>query len=105
MASSVVRAATIADAAACAAIYNPYVVETAVSFEAEPPDENEMARRSAAALESHAWLVVEDDSGRVWGYAYGGPFKERKAYRWACEVSVYLERGRTRTGAGRRLYT
>jgi L-amino acid N-acyltransferase YncA len=104
VASSVVRSATVADAAACAAIYAPYVVDTAISFEAEPPDEAEMARRIAAALETHAWLVVEDD-GRVWGYAYGGPFKERKAYRWACEVSVYLERGRTRTGAGRRLYS
>jgi L-amino acid N-acyltransferase YncA len=47
--------------------------------------------------------VLEDD-GRVVGYAYGGPFKARAAYRWSCEVSVYLERGRRRTGGGRALY-
>src|SRR5436190_24103124 len=98
-----VRSATVEDAAACAAIYAPYVTDTAISFEAEPPDDAEMARRIAAALETHAWLVIEDEG--VFGYAYGGPFKERRAYRWASEVSVYIERGRQRTGAGRRLYT
>ena len=38
------------------------------------------------------------------GYGYGGPYKSRAAYRWSCEVSVYLERGRRRTGGGRALY-
>jgi L-amino acid N-acyltransferase YncA len=98
-----VRPATTADAEACAEIYAPYVAETAISFEAEPPTSEEMGRRIAAALERHDWLVLEDD-GRVVGYAYGGPYKERRAYRWACEVSVYVERGRRRTGAGRELY-
>jgi phosphinothricin acetyltransferase len=62
-----------------------------------------MATRIAAAQRTHAWVVVEDE-GRVVGYAYGGPFKSRPAYRWSCEVSVYLELGRRRTGAGRALY-
>jgi phosphinothricin acetyltransferase len=101
---STVRSASRADAAACAAIYRPYVTETAISFETEPPGPSEMADRIAAALDTHAWIVLEDD-GRICGYAYGGPFKSRPAYRWACEVSVYVERGRQRTGAGRRLYT
>ena len=48
--------------------------------------------------------MLEDD-GRVTGYAYGGPFKERAAYRFACEVSVYLERGLRRSGGGRALYS
>src|SRR4051794_23875247 len=103
MPSRTVRSATLADAAACAAIYAPYVTETAISFETDPPDEAEMARRIAAALESHAWLVLEED-GRVRAYAYGAPFRSRRAYQWSCEVSVYVERGRARTGAGRRLY-
>ena len=98
-----VRRATTADAEACAAIYAPYVAETAISFEAEPPTAEEMGRRIAAALERHDWLVLED-GGRVVGYAYGGPYKARDAYRWVCEVSVYIERGRHRTGAGRELY-
>lgn len=98
-----VRDASAQDAAACAAIYAPYVTDTAISFETRPPSAAEMAERIAAAQRNHAWLVLEDDA-RVVGYAYGGPFHRRAAYRWACEVSVYLERGRRRTGGGRALY-
>jgi phosphinothricin acetyltransferase len=96
-----VRTATEADAAACAAIYAPYVTDTAVSFEESPPDHAEMARRIAAA---HEWLVLESD-GRVVGYAYAGVFHPRAVYRWACEVSVYLEPGFSRRGGGRALYS
>ena len=98
-----IRLATGADGAACAAIYAPYVEDTAVSFELEPPGAAEMAERIEAALRTHAWFVLEQ-SGRVVGYAYGAPFQRRAAYRWSCEVSVYIEPGRRRTGAGRALY-
>ena len=74
-----------------------------VSFETDPPPPTEMAERIATAVRTHAWVVLEN-KGRVVGYAHGGPFKSRAAYRWACEVSVYLERGRRRTGGGRALY-
>ena len=95
-----IRMATADDAAACAAIYAPYVTETAISFETEPPTSAEMADRIANAI---AWFVLAVD-GRVAGYAYAGPFHPRAAYRWACEVSVYLERGFERRGGGRALY-
>jgi phosphinothricin acetyltransferase len=98
-----VRDASERDAEACAAIYAPYVTDTAISFETDPPQPAEMAGRIAAAVCTHAWVVLEDH-GRVVGYAYGGPFASRAAYRWSCEVSVYLERGRRRTGGGRALY-
>jgi phosphinothricin acetyltransferase len=98
-----IRDATPDDGAACAAIYAPYVTDTAITFEYEPPAPAEMAERIAKARKNHAWVVLEDD-GRVVGYAYGGPYKERAAYRWACEVSVYLQPGRRRSGAGRALY-
>ena len=98
-----IRAATADDAAACAAIYAPYVEQTAITFELQAPTPAEMAERIAAAVQMHAWLVLED-GGAVVGYAYGGVFNRRSAYRWACEVSVYLEMGRRRTGAGRALY-
>jgi len=98
-----IRDATPEDGAACAAIYAPYVSETAITFEYEPPTPAEMAERIAKAQHQHAWVVAEDD-GRVVGYAYGGRYKERAAYRWACEVSVYLEPGRRRGGTGRALY-
>ena len=98
-----VREATARDAAACAAIYRPYVTDTAITFETDPPSAAQMSERITTALRRHAWLVLEDD-GRIVGYAHGGVYKARAAYRWACEVSVYVEVGRRRTGAGRMLY-
>jgi phosphinothricin acetyltransferase len=103
MTGRLVRDASEHDAEACAAIYAPYVIDTAITFENDPPRPAEMAERIAAALRSHAWLVLEDD-GRVVGYAYAGPYKSRAAYRWSCEVSVYLEQGLRRSGGGRALY-
>jgi phosphinothricin acetyltransferase len=91
------------DAPRCAEIYAPYVLDSAISFETDAPSAEEMARRIAAAQEGHAWLVLED-AGDVVGYAYGGPFMARAAYRWSTAVSVYLEQDRRRTGAGRALY-
>src|SRR4051812_27433789 len=61
MTAATVRDATAEDAAACAAIYAPYVTDTAVTFETEPPSEAEIARRITQAARTHAWLVAEDD--------------------------------------------
>jgi L-amino acid N-acyltransferase YncA len=99
-----VRDASARDARACVEIYAPYVLETAVSFESEPPTQAQMAERIERNTRTHAWVVLEDDAGRVVGYAYGAPHQTRAAYRWACEVSIYIERGRRRTGGGRALY-
>jgi L-amino acid N-acyltransferase YncA len=98
-----IRDALPGDAAACAAIYAPYVRDTAISFETEPPTAEDMARRIAEAQFAHAWLVLEVHD-EVVGYAYGGPFMARAAYQWAAAVSVYLAPGRRRTGGGRALY-
>jgi phosphinothricin acetyltransferase len=98
-----VRDASVDDAAACAAVYAPYVTDTVVTFEYDVPTAAELARRIAAAQERHAWLVLEDE-GAVVGFASAGPLRERAAYRWACEVSVYLRQGRRRAGGGRALY-
>jgi L-amino acid N-acyltransferase YncA len=91
------------DAAACAAIYAPYVTDSVISFEALPPTPEEMTRRMDAAL---LWLVATDggDAGAVTGYAYATRHRERAAYRWAADVSVYVHRDRHRAGTGRALY-
>ena len=98
------RRATEDDGAACAAIYAPYVTDTAISFETEPPSPAEMAVRIEAASRRHAWIVLQDAESVI-GYAYGLPFRPRAAYDWTREVSVYMEMGRRRTGWGRTLYT
>jgi L-amino acid N-acyltransferase YncA len=97
-----VRPATDADAAAIAAVYRPYVTDSAISFEAEPPDAGEMVRRMAARP-GLPWLVAERD-GEVAGYAYASAHRERAAYRWAADVSVYLADTECGRGTGRALY-
>jgi L-amino acid N-acyltransferase YncA len=91
------------DAAACAAIYAPYVEDGAVSFEEQAPDAAEVAARIRRVTATHPWLVAERD-GEVVGYAYGCPHRERPAYRWSADVSVYLGAAHTGQGVGRALY-
>lgn len=91
------------DAAACAEIYAPFVRETAISFEDEPPDTAEFAQRIAQTSRSYPWLVAEND-GRVVGYAYASAHRTRAAYRWAADVAVYVASDQRRRGVGRALY-
>jgi L-amino acid N-acyltransferase YncA len=94
------RLATPADGDAIAAIYAPYVTETAISFELEPPSAEVMAGRIAAILERGPYIVAEVD-GAVRAYAYAGRFRERAAYDWSCESTVYVDRTLHRSGLGR----
>ncbi len=96
----VLRLATAADGAAVAAIYAPYVRDTAISFELRPPDAETMAGRIAATLERTPWVVAEVD-GVVRGYAYAGRFRDRPAYDWTAESTVYVDRDRQGAGLGR----
>jgi phosphinothricin acetyltransferase len=98
-----IRLARSVDAAAVAAIYAPFVEQTAISFENSPPGEQEMARRINETLSTHPWLVCELE-GRVVGYAYATRHRERAAYRWSADASVYVETAYQRRGAGRALY-
>ena len=91
------------DAAACAAIYAPFVDGSAVSFEEAAPSAAEMCERIAAYSERYQWLVAEA-GGEVTGFAYAAPHRVRAAYRWTVEVSVYVDSGRQRQGVGRQLY-
>lgn len=99
-----IRDATEEDAAACAAVYAPYVVGTAITFETEAPGAAAFAERIRTAQRRHAWLVAEDGL-EVVGYAYGGIWRTRAAYAWCAETTVYLRQGLRRTGAGRALMT
>jgi L-amino acid N-acyltransferase YncA len=92
-----------ADAEACAGIYAPNVTAGVASFEDEPPDAAEMERRIAETSARYPWLVSERD-GAVAGYAYGTLHRTRRAYRWAVEVTVYVDARRRRSGVGRELY-
>ena len=92
-----------ADAPALAAIYAPYVRETAITFEYEPPDAAEFRRRIAAIAPKYPYLVAERD-GEVLGYAYTSPLRTRAAYGWTAETSIYLRRDLRGNGLGQRFY-
>jgi L-amino acid N-acyltransferase YncA len=98
------RVATHDDAEDIAAIYAPFVRDTVISFETNVPDTAEMRRRIAATLQTHPWLVAEE-SGRVLGYAYASQHRTREAYRWSCDVTVYLAESARGRRLGTRLYT
>jgi len=97
-----IRPATAADAAAIAAVYRPYVTDTVISFEADPPDAAEMSRRMSEPP-LLPWLVAVR-GGRVVGYAYASRHRGRAAYRWGADVSVYLDGDERGRGTGRALY-
>jgi phosphinothricin acetyltransferase len=91
------------DAARCAEIYHPHVLDGVASLEEQPPGTEEMAARIRSASRTHPWLVAERD-GEVAGYAYGSPHHSRAAYRWTADVTVYVAGEHARRGIGRELY-
>ncbi len=100
---SLIRQAGVGDAAAMLAIYAPFVLDTAVSFEEEVPSVPDFAARVGAVLAEAPWLVAERE-GRVLGYAYAGRHRARAAYRLTREVSVYVHPDYHRQGLATRLY-
>jgi phosphinothricin acetyltransferase len=98
-----IRHADARDAAACVAIYAPFVRSTAVSLEEQPPSEREFAQRIERLSLTHPWLVAERE-GDVVGFAYGSRHRDRAAYRWAADVAVYVAQNHRGHGVGRALY-
>jgi phosphinothricin acetyltransferase len=99
-----IRLVKPADAAAVLAIYAPYVRDTSITFETEVPTEAEMQERIMHYSENWPWLVVEAE-GRVVGYAYASRYRERVAYQWSVECSVYIHVEHMRAGLAGKLYT
>ncbi len=98
-----VRLARPEDAQDVLAIYGPIVLATAISFELEAPSVQETQARIASTLPELPWLAFELD-GHVAGYAYASRHRQRAAYQWSVDVSVYVAAQARRRGVGRRLY-
>lgn len=92
------------DAERAAEIYRPHVEDGVVSFEERAPMAEELAERMRSVLAWAPWLVAEDESGRVIGYAYAARHRERAGYRWSVDISVYVDPAWHRRGVGRQLY-
>jgi phosphinothricin acetyltransferase len=99
-----IRLATESDAEQIQAIYAPYVIHTAISFELEPPTVEEMRGRIGDILPHWPWLVCEQRR-KILGYVYAGRHRSRAAYQWSADVSVYIDEQFHRLGIGRALYS
>jgi phosphinothricin acetyltransferase len=98
-----IRAAGAGDIAAITRIYAAAVRHGTASFELEPPDTTEMARRQQALLAQHYPYLVAERSGTIVGYAYAAAYRARHAYDWCVEDSIYIAPEFHRQGIGRLL--
>lgn len=98
-----IRPAALGDIPAITRIYAHAVLHGTATFEIEPPDEAEMARRMQALRSRHYPYLVAERGGAVAGYAYAGPYRDRPAYNWCVEDSIYVAPEFHRQGAGRLL--
>jgi phosphinothricin acetyltransferase len=100
---SVIRVATPDDAVSILEIYAPYIVNTSYTFETDVPDIGQFKDRISDYLVSYPWLICEIDD-TVAGYAYASKHRERLAYQWSAECSVYVHDHFQRRGVARALY-
>lgn len=98
-----IRIATEDDAEKLLKIYGYYVENTAITFEYDVPSVEEFQERIRRTLGKYPYLVSEQD-GVIAGYAYAGPFKERSAYDWAVETTIYIDKDARKKGLGKELY-
>lgn len=97
----IIRPAESADGEALAGIYSPYVLNTVVTFDYVPPAGKDFSEKIIKSR--YPFLIAEQD-GEILGYAYASRFKDRAAYDWACETSIYLRMDSRGKGIGTRLY-
>jgi L-amino acid N-acyltransferase YncA len=93
------------DVGAIAAIYRHHVLNGIASFDAEPPDPDEIARRRREILTRGLPYLVAERSGQVLGYCYASPYRARSAYRFSVEDSIYIDQAEFRRGIGSVLLT
>ncbi|WP_109125525.1 GNAT family N-acetyltransferase [Dyella sp. C11] len=98
-----IRIALADDATAFHDIYTPSVLHGVETFETELPGVDAMRERVVTRLRQYPWIVWEED-GRVLAYAYASRFRERAAYDWIAETSIYVHPDARRRGIARRLY-
>ena len=103
MGKTIIRPVTAADAAELVAIYAPYVLETAVTYEYEVPSVEEFRGRIENTTKNYPYLAAVEN-GEILGYAYASSFHPRAAFRWSAEATVYLKQEAHGRGIGRMLY-
>ena len=100
----IIRDATVNDIESLLSVYAPYVENTAVSFEYEVPSIDEFRSRFEKITKKYPYFLAEDSNGKVLGYTYYSEFKDREAYRYSVETTIYLAKEACGRGIGRKLY-
>ncbi len=98
-----IRIARESDKEELLAIYAPYVSETAITFEYTVPTHEEFRDRIRKTLAKYPYLVAVQDA-EILGYAYASEFKNRAAYDWAVETTIYVKQDSRKSGVGKKLY-
>ncbi|MGN6533325.1 MAG: GNAT family N-acetyltransferase [Ginsengibacter sp.] len=98
-----IRSALASDASSILDIYAPYILNTAVSFETEVPSKENFSQRIITNQQAYPWLVYESDE-TIGGYAYASGHRERPAYQWSVESSVYVNHDFQQKGIATKLY-
>jgi phosphinothricin acetyltransferase len=103
MSEKTIRAASADDAAAICGIYNYYIENTTITFEEVPVTLDEMKKRIKEKSKYLPWYVYEEN-GKILGYVYASLFKERSAYRFTIENSIYVDKNASGRGIGKMLF-
>lgn len=98
-----IRPVELTDAQAILDLYTPYITDTVITFETEIPTLEAFTQRIAGICQDYPYLVCEQD-GKILGYAYASRHRERAAYRYSVDVSIYVEKNSKHRGIGRALY-
>lgn len=98
-----IRKVTVDDAKELLDIYAPYVEQTAITFEYDVPSVGEFVERIKKISSKYPYIAAVED-GKIVGYAYASAFKERAAYQWSVETSIYVDMQKRQNGVGRLLY-
>lgn len=98
-----IRPVKISDADFCLSLYSKYVIGSAVSFELEAPSLEEFSNRIDTISKRFPYLVAEEN-GALIGYAYASAYRDRAAYQWNVEVSIYVEEHKKKSGVATSLY-
>ena len=98
-----IRDVNMADAAQICSIYNYFVENTVITFELTPVDVDQMTKRITEISAGYTWIVYQEN-GEITGYAYASKWRDRPAYRFVTETTVYIRKGDERKGIGKELY-
>ena len=98
-----IRKVNIDDVYRLVEIYDYYVKNTAITFEYITPSIEEFKNRIINITKKYPYLVIEED-GVIYGYCYANTFKDRQAYDYSVETTIYIDHNNHKRGLGRLLY-